>query len=104
MEALLVLTTCPHDVATELARTLVHQKLAACVNILPTVQAIYRWHDAVEENKETLLFIKTTTSRYESLEKEILKLHPYETPEILAIPTSHASSTYLSWIVSSCSE
>ena len=98
----MLLTTCPHEVATEMARKIVHQKLAACINILPSVQSIYRWHDAVEETKESLLIIKTVAESYAALEKEILKLHPYETPEIVAFPISGGSGPYLQWIMSSC--
>ncbi len=102
MQALMLLSTCPHEVATEIARQIVHRKLAACINIIPSVQSIYRWQDAVEETKEALLIIKTTHDCYEILEKEILKLHPYENPEILALPITQGSNAYLQWLLTSC--
>lgn len=102
MDALLLLSTCPSEVATEIARQIVHQKLAAVINIVPTVQSIYRYHDAVEETKESILMIKTTADCYQALEKEILKLHPYENPEIVALPISQGSTSYLQWLVKSC--
>ena len=102
MSALIILSTCPHEVATEIARKIVQKKLAACVNILPQVQSIYRWHDAVEENKESLLIIKSSKSCYSLLEQTILELHPYETPEIVALPIVAGSATCLQWLLTSC--
>jgi len=102
MNAIMIVCTCPHESATEIARQIVHQKLAACVNIVPSVQSIYRWHDAVEETKEALLMIKTTSNCYDTLEQEIFKLHPYENPEILAMPIAQGSELYLQWLLTSC--
>jgi periplasmic divalent cation tolerance protein len=104
MDALILLTTCPNEVATEIARHVVQRKLAACVNIIPKVQSIYRWHDAVEETKESLLLIKTSQSCLEKLEKEITKMHPYEVPEIISFPIAHAASNYLQWVLSCCAQ
>lgn len=104
MDTLLLLTSCPSDVATEIARRVVQHKLAACVNIIPKIQSIYRWHDAVEETKESLLIVKTTQDCYDKLEKEITKMHPYELPEIVAFPLSHGSSKYLQWVLTSCTQ
>lgn len=102
MDALMLFSTCPNEVATEIARKIVQHKLAACINIIPAVQSIYRLHDAVEETKEALLIIKTSHACYEALEKEILKLHPYENPEILALPITQCSNAYLQWLLTSC--
>lgn len=103
MTALIVLSACPsEEVATEIARELVQQKLAACINIIPSVYSIYRWQDAVEETKESLLMIKTSQACYTALEAAIQKLHPYETPEILAFPITHISPDYMQWLSSSC--
>jgi len=102
MDALILLSTCPSDVATEIARHLVQQKLAGCINIVPSILSIYRWQDAVEETKESLLMIKTSRDCYAALEAEIQKLHPYENPEILALPITQASHAYMQWLLSSC--
>jgi periplasmic divalent cation tolerance protein len=98
-QALLVLTNLS-DVASArmLARTLVEQRLAACVNILPVVQSVYRWNDAVEEAAEVTLLIKTTTVRYAELEQAIRALHPYALPEVIAVPVSAGLPAYLGWI------
>jgi len=84
--------------AQMLARALVEQRLAACVNILPAVQSIYRWNGAVEQAAEVTLLIKTTTARYAELEQAIRALHPYELPEVIAVPVSAGLPAYLEWI------
>jgi len=98
-QALLVITNLA-DVgsAQALARALVSQRLAACVNLLPAVRSIYRWNDAVEEAAEVTLLIKTTTERYAELEQAIQALHPYELPEVIAMPVSAGLPAYLGWI------
>jgi periplasmic divalent cation tolerance protein len=98
-QALLVLTNLA-DMASArlLARALVEQRLAACVNMLPAVQSVYRWNDVIEEAAEVTLLIKTTTARYDELEQAIRALHPYELPEVIALPVSAGSPTYLGWI------
>jgi periplasmic divalent cation tolerance protein len=98
-QALLVLTNLA-DMASArlLARALVEQRLAACVNMLPAVQSVYRWNDVVEEAAEVTLLIKTTTARYDELEQAIRALHPYELPEVIAVPVSAGLPAYLGWI------
>lgn len=98
-QALLVITNLA-DVgsAQDLARALVEQRLAACVNMLPGVQSIYRWNGAVEEAAEVTLLIKTTAARYDALEQAIRALHPYELPEVIALPVSAGLPAYLDWI------
>jgi periplasmic divalent cation tolerance protein len=98
-QALLVLTNLA-DMASArlLAQALVEQRLAACVNMLPAVHSVYRWNDVVEEAAEVTLLIKTTTARYEELEQAIRALHPYELPEVIAVPVSAGSPAYLAWI------
>ena len=98
-QALLVMTNLG-DVASAqmLARALVEQRLAACVNILPAVQSIYRWNGAVEQAAEVTLVIKTTIARYAELEQAIRALHPYELPEVIAVPVSAGLPAYLEWI------
>jgi periplasmic divalent cation tolerance protein len=97
---LIVLTNCPDaDVADRLARTLVEQKLAACVNRLPAVNSVYRWQGSVERAVEVPLLIKSTRERLPEIQEAIRALHPYEVPEILAIPVVAGLPAYLRWVV-----
>lgn len=99
MSALLVLTNCPDDgVAEAIASALVNARLAACVNILPPARSVYRWQGKVESADEVPLLIKTTRERYAAVEVEIRSLHPYEVPEIIAIPIDHGLPAYLQWV------
>ncbi|MDB5801711.1 MAG: CutA1 divalent ion tolerance protein [Rhodocyclales bacterium] len=98
--ALLVMTTAP-DAATaqKIARALVERRLAACVNILAPCQSVYNWQGAVEDSNEVPMLIKTTAARYGALEAAITAIHPYEVPEIVALPLSHGLPEYLNWVV-----
>jgi periplasmic divalent cation tolerance protein len=97
--AILVLCTCPDEsVALDIARILVAEGLAACVNRLAAVTSVYRWQGRICEESEQLLMIKTIPARYEALEMRLKTLHPYETPEIIAIPVAAGSSQYLAWL------
>lgn len=99
MNTLLVLTNLPDQASAEtLAATLVDQQLAACVNILPPCRSVYRWKEATEVADEVPLLIKTAESRYAALEAAIYALHPYETPEIIAVPVTHGLPEYLAWV------
>ena len=99
METLLVITNCTDEaVANAIALALVEEKLAACVNILPRVQSIYRWQGAVESATEVPLLIKTTAGRYGELETAIRELHPYDVPEIIALPIAQGLPAYLDWL------
>jgi periplasmic divalent cation tolerance protein len=103
-DALLVLSTCPDaNTAQRLARTLVEARLAACVSLVGPVTSIYRWRDAVETTGETLLLIKTAAERYAGLEEALRAMHPYEVPEIVAVPVERGLSNYLDW-VRSCTD
>ncbi|MBO1437474.1 divalent-cation tolerance protein CutA [Meiothermus sp. CFH 77666] len=99
---LIVLCTVP-DASTgqTIARTLVHEGLAACVNLLPGITSVYRWQGEVQENPELLLIIKTTQARYPALEARIKELHPYEVPEIIAHRIEAGLKSYLEWITQS---
>ena len=97
---LIVLTNCPDaEVADRIARTLVEQKLAACVNRMPAVDSVYRWQGAVERAVEVPLLIKSTRERLSEVQEAIRALHPYEVPEILAIPVVAGLPAYLRWVV-----
>ena len=97
---LIVMTNCPDaEVADRLARTLVEQKLAACVNRLPAVDSIYRWQGTVERAVEVPLMIKSTRERLPEIQEAIRALHPYEVPEIVAIPVVAGLPSYLRWVV-----
>ena len=99
-DILLVLTTMPDDDrADALARTLVEERLAACVNVLPGVRSIYRWKGAVEEAAEVMLVAKTRASRAAALAARVRALHPYELPEVVALPVTDGSRAYLRWVI-----
>jgi periplasmic divalent cation tolerance protein len=91
--------TCPDaEVAAELARALVDERLAACVNIIAGVQSVYRWGDQLETDAEVLLVIKTSAHRLDALIKRIEALHPYEVPEVIACPVAAGNKNYLEWV------
>lgn len=94
----LVLITAPADHALALADSLVEQRLAACVNILPGVRSIYRWQGRRVEDDEQLLICKTTAAQVPALEAAVLDMHPYETPEVVAIEAAHVQPRYAAWI------
>ena len=97
--AIVVLCSCPDSsVALDIAREVVTQGLAACVNRLAPVVSVYLWEGQLREDCEQLLLIKTTPARYEALEMRLKALHPYEIPEIIAIPVVAGSSQYLTWL------
>lgn len=96
---LLVLVTAPDaERGAALGRTLVEERLAACVNILPGLRSIYHWQGAVEEESEVLLLIKTSSDLLPQLTERVKELHPYEVPEVLALPIAGGSSDYLHWL------
>jgi periplasmic divalent cation tolerance protein len=97
-----VLSTFPAsgDPATA-ARTLVEERLAACVNILPEMTSIYRWRDAIEQDVERQMVIKTTRERVPALQARLQELHPYEVPEFIVLPILDGGKAYLGWIAQS---
>ena len=101
---LLVFCTCPDEAAARtVAATLVSQRLAACVTRLPAATSTYRWQGEVRHEPEVLLLIKTTPAAYPALEKKLVEVHPYELPEILAVPVTRGLPGYLAWIEESTS-
>jgi len=98
-DKIVVLCTCASpEEAGKIARTLVEKRLAACVNILPAVRSIYRWKDAIEDDPETLLLVKSSRALFNELRAEIEKLHSYEIPEAIAIPIVDGLERYLEWM------
>jgi periplasmic divalent cation tolerance protein len=98
-DKIVVLSTCgsPQE-AQRLAHALVEKRLAACVNIVSGVRSIYRWKDAIEDEEEVLLVIKTSRPLFEELRNEILRLHSYEVPEVIALEVVDGSEGYLAWL------
>jgi periplasmic divalent cation tolerance protein len=96
---IVVLTSCPNqEVAGQLSRALVMEGLAACVNAVPGVASTYIWKGEVQTDSEVLLLIKTTETRFEALKSRIAALHPYELPELVAIPVCAGAENYLAWV------
>ena len=84
--------------ALKIARALVEERLAACVNVVPGITSIYRWKGVVEQEPELLLVIKTLAERVDALKARLLELHPYELPEVVVIPIGGGHGAYLEWI------
>jgi periplasmic divalent cation tolerance protein len=102
---ILVLCSCPDTpAALDIARVLVKEGLAACVSRIPAVQSIYQWQERICEDTEQLLLIKTIPARYEALEMRLKALHPYEIPEIIALPIVAGSSQYLTWLTAATAD
>jgi periplasmic divalent cation tolerance protein len=98
-QVLLVMTNVPDATCAEaLARFVLERKLAACVNCLPGVKSFYRWQGAIEDATEVSLLIKTTAARCAELQAAILSQHPYQVPEIIALPVSQGWQPYLAWV------
>jgi periplasmic divalent cation tolerance protein len=101
-DCVVVLVTAPDaDTAARIARVLVEEKLAACGNVLPQVRSIYRWQGKVEDAGEALLLLKTGRARFKELVERVRQLHPYEVPEVIALPIEAGYDVYLDWIVGS---
>ena len=99
MSAIIVLTNAPdRTVARKIADALIERKLAACVNVLAECTSIYRWKGAIETATEVPLMIKTRSDIYDDVEAAIRGLHPYELPEIIAIPVGRGSPDFLDWV------
>ncbi len=102
MSYLIALMTAPNmEDARSIARTLVEERLAACCNIIDRVESIYRWDGAVEEAAEVLVVIKTTDERFAAMSDRVAALHPYDVPELVALPVTAGSAPYLAWLAAS---
>jgi periplasmic divalent cation tolerance protein len=98
-EVRVVLITAPDaDTGASLARTLVEERLAACVNLVPGIRSIYRWKGVIEEGDEVLMVVKTQAARCEALAARVNELHPYDVPEVLELPIGGGSQAYLDWV------
>lgn len=98
-ETLVACGTFPEiDTARRIARQLVSENLAACANIIPTVESIYRWQDKIEDAPETMVLFKTTTARYPAFQDRLKSLHPYEVPEIICWQIADGLPEYLRWV------
>ncbi len=105
MSTLLVLTNLPNRAAAEkLADALIEQRVAACVNILAPCLSVFRWKNDVQRDEEHPMLIKTTAERYPALEAAIRAGHPYELPEIIAVPIERGLPAYLDWVAAESSE
>lgn len=96
---LLCLSTCPDaETAARIARTLVEERLAACVNRIPGVASTYRWQGKIHDDAEVLLVIKTTRERLDDLRQRLAEMHPYEVPELVAFDIAGGLPAYLEWL------
>ncbi len=96
-----LMTAASAEEATEIADTLVHNKLAACVQVLPEMQSIYLWKGKVESTREVLMIAKTTSAKFADLQSQVRAMHSYEIPELIALPIVALSEDYLKWLTSS---
>ena len=94
-------TTGSEEQALAIARALVSERLAACVNIIGPIRSVYRWRDAIEDEQEYLLLIKTRATSYVKVERRVRELHTYEVPEVLALSADRGSPPYIKWLLES---
>lgn len=97
----MVMVTCPPDKAQAMAGALVEERVAACVNVVPGLASVYRWRGEVQRDAESLLLVKTSADRFEALKQAVLKHHPYELPEVIAVPVDRGHAPYLEWVIES---
>jgi periplasmic divalent cation tolerance protein len=98
-DALIVFCTCSsREEALKLANAIVTEGAAACVNIVPPIESVYRWQGKIETAQEVLLLIKTTRKEFAALRDLIVKLHSYDTPEVMAVPVTDGLAKYLTWL------
>jgi periplasmic divalent cation tolerance protein len=100
-KAIAILCTCPDEaVASMLAKGLVENQLAACVNILPGIRSIYRWRGTVSDDAEVLMVIKSLSARFDEIAAWLQEHHPYDVPEVVALAAEQVSDNYMAWIES----
>ncbi len=105
MAVLLALSTFPdRETAQRISNQLVTEKLAACANILPAIESVYRWKGKIETGNETLVFFKLSEDRQSAFQEKLRSLHPYEVPEIIFVPVSAGLPEYLRWVINNCHE
>jgi periplasmic divalent cation tolerance protein len=97
-----VLVTAPGEIAEELARNLVESRLAACVNVISGATSVYRWKGTLHADRESLLMAKVPAPSFPAFRDAVRRLHPYEVPEILALPVEAGLTEYLDWVQASC--
>jgi periplasmic divalent cation tolerance protein len=101
-EVLLAFSTFPDiETARRIAGQLVTENFAACANLIPAIESIYRWQGKVEQGNETLVLFKTAAARYPAFQEKLKSLHPYDVPEIFACPVDEALPEYLRWVLDS---
>lgn len=101
-EVFLAFSTFPDiETARKISRELVTDKFAACANIIPAIESIYRWQGKIEQGNETLVLFKTTAARFAAFQEKLKSLHPYDVPEIIACPVDKALPEYLRWVIDS---
>jgi len=93
-----VFVSLPRDEAKSLARRMVENRLAACVNIVPKIESYFWWNDKLEHDEEALLIIKTTQQRFDALRAWVVENHPYDLPEVISLPLSDGFSDYIEWV------
>src|SRR5215470_19576785 len=102
-EILLALSTFPDaEIARRISNQLVDERFAACANILPAVESVYRWKEKIESGNETLVFFKVSEDRQSAFQDKLRSLHPYDVPEIIFVPVSSGLAEYLSWVADNC--
>jgi periplasmic divalent cation tolerance protein len=97
-QVVVFITVPTQEVGSQIARALVGSKLAACVNILPGISSVYSWQGAIQQDDELLLVAKTRTTLFDQLAAAVKKIHPYDVPEVIALPILTGSKEYLAWI------
>lgn len=99
--SVVLVTTPDEETAVRLAESLVGERLAACANLVPGVRSIYRWEGEIADDREVLMVLKTRTGRLDALRRRVVELHPYDTPEVIALDVSGGARDYLDWVVDS---
>ncbi len=97
-DIIVVYISLPQDEVNRISQGLMENRMAACINIVPRIESYYWWNDKIERDVEALLMIKTTKDKFDSLKDWVIENHPYELPEIIAVPLAAGHSDYINWI------